>query len=142
MPSIPSITGGSISIAMADVASVIAFPNLTSISGIVDIESCPLLTSITFPLSPVFTAKNLTFKNNALTVVCVNDLMAKVNSNGTSNGTLDLSGINNADPTGQGLIDMEGLLQRGWTVLTHSNFLLSENNLVLTAENGDPLITE
>lgn len=142
MTSVPSITADTIQITGGDLVSELDFPSLTSVTGLVDIEGCPLLTTISFPLFPTFTAKDLIFKDNALTVACVNDLMSKVNANGTSNGTLDLSGANNADPTGQGLLDMEALLGRGWTVLTHSNFLLTENNLVLTAENGDPFMTE
>jgi len=63
-------------------------------------------------------------QNNQLTSTAVNDILAAFVAAGrtSANGTciLNLGGTGNAAPTGQGLVDKQTLLDRGWRTATGS----------------------
>jgi hypothetical protein len=60
-------------------------------------------------------------QNNQLTSTTVNDILAAFVAANRITGTrvLNLGGTGNAAPTGQGLIDKQTLIDRGWTVTTN-----------------------
>lgn len=130
MPTIKDISGGAFSLIVATDTAELIFPNLTAMSGAVNIQGNVLLTEIVFGAAPVFSNTNLIFKDNALTQAAVDHILAVVNSNGTSNGTLDLSGVTNADPSVGAIPDIEALLSRGWTILTAHEIRITDNLLV------------
>ena len=57
--------------------------------------------------------------NNDLDLQSVNNFFITVNSFGTSNGQISMQGGTTPAPTGQGLIAMNELIARGWTILTN-----------------------
>lgn len=97
----------------------VTFPSMTSArSGWRD---CIALT--TFPAG-VFNGCSCTdfreaFNNCALDATSVNNILVSIESNGTSNGTLNMTGGTNAAPTGAGATAKTALQGRGWTVTTN-----------------------
>ncbi len=63
--------------------------------------------------------KSLAAYSNKFTSDVVNNILASLVSNAKTNGTLDINYQEiSAPPTGQGLIDKQTLIDRGWTVTT------------------------
>jgi hypothetical protein len=60
-------------------------------------------------------------QNNQLSTTAVNDILAAFVAANRTSGTriLNLGGTGNAAPTGQGLVDKQTLIDRGWTVTTN-----------------------
>lgn len=121
---------------------------MTSTLTSIDISLCPTLTSLDCKgnaLSALDISNNanlvtLACNNNGLTMLniaqntalkylaaysnkftsdVVNNILASLVSNAKTNGTLDINYQEiSAPPTGQGLIDKQTLIDRGWTVTT------------------------
>lgn len=63
--------------------------------------------------------KSLAAYSNKFTSDVVNNILASLVSNAKTNGTLDINyQETSAPPTGQGLVDKQTLIDRGWTVTT------------------------
>lgn len=63
--------------------------------------------------------KYLAAYSNKFTSDVVNNILASLVSNAKTNGTLDINYQEiSAPPTGQGLVDKQTLIDRGWTVTT------------------------
>lgn len=103
------------SITILDLHSYVSSPGL-----LVKIINNPLLSSInldafTFPVGGTFN-----FSANALPDTSVNYILARAVANvGFVGGSLNVGGIGNAAPTGQGLVDKATLITRGVTVTTN-----------------------
>ncbi len=96
----------------------VSFPKLTTISATgyqLRINQNQILTNIDLPVLTNFNG-NVRFDNNALSVTCINRLLAKFVEIGLHDVTVELSGETNATPTGQGLIDVATLVSNGCTV--------------------------
>jgi len=67
------------------------------------------------------TLGNFQAQNNQLSTTAVNDILAAFVAANRTTGTriLNLGGTGNATPTGQGLVDKQTLINRGWTVTTN-----------------------
>ena len=70
-----------------------------------DISNCPLLS-------------DLDCGQNRLPSSEINSILANLVAHGLDNGVLRCCQYNAASPTGQGLIDKQTLIDRGWTVTT------------------------
>src|ERR1700752_139380 len=61
---------------------------------------------------------SINVSGNSLDAPAINAILAVLVDGGLENGTADLSGGDNAAPTGQGITDVATLEGRGWTVTT------------------------
>ena len=139
---VPATTLDFLSLRLDSDDTKISFPNLTTFNGIPMIYDNPVLTTVDMPLlthvaqdfnifnNPLLSnlnIPNLIFQsnynvqlnNNAFNETTVNFILAKAVSSGVTNFGLDLSGVGNAAPTGQGLIDKAALIAGGNTVVTN-----------------------
>lgn len=96
--------------------STLAFPSLTTLISMV-ITDNGSLTAIN--LGSANTCVNIEFSRNDLSQASVDDILAKIDGAGASNGSLNLSGGTNAIPSAAGLLSKTSLEGRGWTVIVN-----------------------
>jgi len=89
------------------------FTSLTN-AQYLGITANPSLTNIT--LTSVFSGTSLQMIDNALSVASVDAILVALDTAGQSNGSVDLSGGTNGQPSGTGLTASANLMGRGWTV--------------------------
>jgi len=123
-PLIVTSSGTSFTYTWYGCSSLTSFPLIDTSSGItfnLTWYDCSSLTS--FPANMfdgcTATAFNASWQNCALDVTSVNNILISIESNGTSNGTLDIDGGTSAAPTGAGATAKADLIARGWTVNTN-----------------------
>ena len=77
------------------------------------------INSITLPTSGNEELIEISLQDNELTATSINALLQTIDSYGTYNGTIHLTGGSNAAPTGDGITAMQKLKERMWTVETN-----------------------
>jgi hypothetical protein len=91
---------------------------LTILNGSnMNIQNNTVLDTIT--LSPAVDCLSLSLLGNALTQVSVDDILAKLDTAGYSNGMVDVSGGTSATPSAAGLVSKANLVGKGWTVFNN-----------------------
>jgi Leucine-rich repeat (LRR) protein len=92
------------------------------------------LTTVDISGLTVLTELDLT--NNALDQSSVDDILAALDANGLSNGTVNLSGGPNAPPSDPaGFTSKANLEGKGWTVVVQEQLTLSGDRLTLSGDN-------
>jgi hypothetical protein len=113
---------------LADVANVyinfnplLPSVNLSALAtfngGTLSVSDNDVLASVT--LSPSIDCLNILISGCALTQASVDDILAKLDTAGFSNGSIDLSGGSNSTPSAAGLVSKANLVGKGWTVSTN-----------------------
>jgi hypothetical protein len=110
-----------------DVSGCTALHDLSATSNqiaVIDLSTCPALVSVflstnqlmSLDVSNCVTLSELDVSANALTESAVDAILAALDSNGLSDGTVDLSGGTNAPPSAAGLTSKSNLEGKGWSV--------------------------
>ncbi len=106
-----SVNANSLGMTDADLA---ALPNLT----ILIISTGPPALTRGKTALPAITNFRYATMTSTVSAAVVNAILADCVAAGNSGGTLQISGANNAAPTGQGITDKATLVSRSWTVTT------------------------
>ena len=77
------------------------------------------ITTITLPTSGNGELIEISLQDNELTAASINALLQTIDSYGTYNGTIHLTGGSNAAPSGDGITALQKLKERMWTVETN-----------------------
>ena len=107
-------------VAILQVCTSLVSVDLTSMvhaTSIVEMSSCTSLTTVAMPPAAQITSAG--FSDCALNVGSVNAILASLVAGAATGGTLYLNGGTNSLPTGQGILDVETLIGRGWSVTTN-----------------------
>jgi hypothetical protein len=107
-------TCGSINISNLILPTVIDLTNLSGDCANVSIRYNANLSTIWLPLH--LNCLMFQLDTNALMQSCVDDILAKIDGHGLSNGVIQLTGGTNESPSSAGLISKANLEAKGWTI--------------------------
>lgn len=88
------------------------------LSGLTNLTTLDMNTNSLTNLSidGLINLNTINLANNNLNQSSVNHILAKLVEYGTTNGSVNITGVGNASPSGQGLTDKNTLFSRGWSV--------------------------
>ncbi len=116
-PSLLVITNGGVIITDNNALSSINISTLLTSPLNVDIRDNASLTTINIGMALTVQAAGVyDFSSNALTQVSVDDILAKLDSGGLLNRTLNIGGGTNSTPSAGGLVSKANLIGKGWAV--------------------------
>jgi len=110
--------GSSITIDNSPALTSVNLASLTNIGTDLVIRTNSSLATVTIGVVSVL-GVGIHMNDNALTVASVNHVLAQCEAGGLLNKTLRLDGGTNAAPAGQGIVDKNTLIARGWAVTTN-----------------------